>query len=784
MLEQANLLTMMGIPLLTIRPGESKAPISRGWPTVELTPEYLDQVQAKYAGFGLAVKLGGVGRLIDIEGDGPGAEANWSILTKGLDVPETVSWCSARGSHRLFVVPDTLRGLTGEGVIKAGDLEIRLGSHDTFTHYSIIPPFGERTWINDLTTGHVIATLPYDLAVRIQALQANKLPEYGDEYENPQPDAPGSIYCDRTDWDDLLLPDGWTKIGQRIDNVQDWCRPGKGAGLSATTGFCGDRLYVFTTSVAGLESGVTYSKYQYLTFTQYDGDFAASARALVKLGYVKALDVDDIFGEDDTPQVTGESDGCPTLDDILGDTTWTSSKPDVVEQGLSEEIDESKLYHIETEKLLFPGFVSDFAHFHAKRAQRYDLRSGAVVGIVFQSWLMGRKVMLEDGTRANLAAMLLGPSSIGKTAAVQSLNMLISDLGFHDSLFRKFKSWQGMEDAILSTPNMIYIQEEAQDLLRAISDERGNGYLTGLATVMKELITASGSMHRIRTGAGTSAEATEHVDQPYLSLLFTGLADEVWGAINDRLMRDGLAGRLWPIELQQRPERNECPVVDNELFARCRAHCKSWLARTPEELDPPMGEDGEITIARLEPAVINLNRACKAAAWDFAKYTDDMQGVYEELNPAAASVWGRGHELFCKFIMLIAGSRDAECKITYDDTIHAKEIVETTFKQKIYRMDTRVGDDTGNTLLRERVLRYLRRREDEGTTECKARDIMRNTNLTKQQLDMVLIELMHRGEAYVDSTFNPAGTYITGRINFICLPQYRENILRAKGTGV
>lgn len=87
----------------------------------------------------------------------------------------------------------------------------------------------------------------------------------------------------RTDWADLLVPDGWTL--HRIDGSGErhWTRPGKDPrdGTSATTGFTAkDTMKVFSTSHGTLTTIGTHSKLGYLTATKFGGDYKAAAASL------------------------------------------------------------------------------------------------------------------------------------------------------------------------------------------------------------------------------------------------------------------------------------------------------------------------------------------------------------------------------------------------------------------------------------------------------------------------------------------------------------------------
>ncbi len=98
---------------------------------------------------------------------------------------------------------------------------------------------------------------------------------------------PGDDFNQRTTWEEILTPAGWTR-GQVVGDRQHWTRPGKGHGTSATT--TGDVLCCFSSS-AGLPVFDTssrkngLSKFATYAHLNHGGDFKSAARALWELGY-------------------------------------------------------------------------------------------------------------------------------------------------------------------------------------------------------------------------------------------------------------------------------------------------------------------------------------------------------------------------------------------------------------------------------------------------------------------------------------------------------------------
>lgn len=116
---------------------------------------------------------------------------------------------------------------------------------------------------------------------------------------------PGDDFNARTTWDEILIPDGWTKLHSDSMGKTDWRRPGKDYGISATTNYQGNDLFhIFTSSVA-LDSDRSYSKFAYTALTKFGGDFGACANALRQKGYGTSGELGSLA----LPSATASGDG-------------------------------------------------------------------------------------------------------------------------------------------------------------------------------------------------------------------------------------------------------------------------------------------------------------------------------------------------------------------------------------------------------------------------------------------------------------------------------------------
>jgi hypothetical protein len=117
--------------------------------------------------------------------------------------------------------------------------------------------------------------------------------------------SPGDDFNRRAVWAEVLQPHGWELARERGD-VRHWRRPGKGEGISATTGHCrneqsGDLLFVFSSNAAPFEDGRTYNKFGAYALLNHKGDWKAAAKELARQGYGERSTKSDKQGQSESP---------------------------------------------------------------------------------------------------------------------------------------------------------------------------------------------------------------------------------------------------------------------------------------------------------------------------------------------------------------------------------------------------------------------------------------------------------------------------------------------------
>ena len=83
-------------------PNAGKSPIGRGWGRRRPSPPGLRRLYARHPLAGVALMLGPVGGIVDLEGDDPAAAERAIAGLFPSGIPATMGWRSVRGDHRLF----------------------------------------------------------------------------------------------------------------------------------------------------------------------------------------------------------------------------------------------------------------------------------------------------------------------------------------------------------------------------------------------------------------------------------------------------------------------------------------------------------------------------------------------------------------------------------------------------------------------------------------------------------------------------------------------------------
>jgi hypothetical protein len=274
-----------GLPVLPIKPGEKRPPMS-GWQNHATTdkPTIENWFTGLYSDHGVGIATGGTifALDIDVSGDKAGDETLADLELQYGPLPDTATVLTGSGGqHRYFLMPAGVTIRNNASTALGPGLDIRGEGGQCVAPPTIHPNGRPYEWDG----GEIgeIARAPKWL-VELLTARAEPTPAPA-ATSSSDSDSVAARYNEQTTWAQLLSGDGWTLAQTMPDGEQRWVRPGKDAreGISATVGHGGGgQLTVFSSSIAWLPEG-SYSRFGYYACRHHQGDRSAAASRLYEL---------------------------------------------------------------------------------------------------------------------------------------------------------------------------------------------------------------------------------------------------------------------------------------------------------------------------------------------------------------------------------------------------------------------------------------------------------------------------------------------------------------------
>ncbi|MBX9625144.1 MAG: hypothetical protein K2X82_15160 [Gemmataceae bacterium] len=149
-------------------------------------------------------------------------------------------------------------------------------------------PAAAETWLTFPATGPGV--IPAGGRPAPQPVRTDRDRPWGGRRHDPGADwHPWQDFDRRGEWGEILIPLGWAPAGPG-----KWRRPGRAAGVSATTDYHPGMFYLFSASVPGLEPGRGYSKSALFALLHHGGDFTTANKTLAGLGFGRGNQLDPL----------------------------------------------------------------------------------------------------------------------------------------------------------------------------------------------------------------------------------------------------------------------------------------------------------------------------------------------------------------------------------------------------------------------------------------------------------------------------------------------------------
>jgi len=445
---------------------------------------------------------------------------------------------------------------------------------------------------------------------------------------------PGDDFNQRGDVRRVLLASGWSLV--KPGDNEYWRRPNKQSGWSAT--LKNRVLYVFSGNAAPFEPNHAYSPFSVYTLLEHSGDYEAAARELRSQGYG-----DDPISK---PPMVFSDDDIPAPEAL----------PNSYDPGTMPE-------HL----LRVPGFISELMDYCLDTAPYPNQVMAFSGALVLQAFLAGRKVRDSGDNRTNLYLLGLAHSASGKDWPRKINTRILHEIGVSDCVGERFASGEGIQDALFSTPSMLFQTDEIDGMLQSINKSKDARHENIMSTLLTFYSTAN-SIYPMRRKAGK--EAPGAIDQPSLVIFGTAIPNHYYAALSERMLTNGFFARMFILECGRRGTGQEPKIL--EIPERVIETSRWWNDYRPGHGNLQNWHPVPTIIPHTEEAQKILIDARSEAEREYERFESNNDSV-------GTTVWGRVSEQSRKLALIYAISQNPQMPVIGGDA--ARWAVEFTMHQ-------------------------------------------------------------------------------------------------------
>ena len=504
---------------------------------------------------------------------------------------------------------------------------------------------------------------------------------------------------------------GWTLA--RGGENEYWRRPGKDQGWSAT--LRGRVLYVFSSNAAPFEPDRAYSPFAAYTLLEHAGDFAAAAAALRSEGY-------------------GEVGGAEIVDlsGIIG-----TGPPQPAPDPQPQHPDPGSLA---VEMFRVPGFVSAVMDHCLETAPYPNVPLAFCGALALQALLAGRKVRDAGDSRTNLYLLALAFSAVGKDWPRKVNTHVLHNVGLVESLGEKFASGEGIQDSLFRSPAMLFQTDEIDGLLQSINKSRDARHENMLGTLLT-MYSAANSIFPMRRKAGKESPGV--IDQPCLVVYGTAIPTHYYAALSERMLTNGLFGRMLIVESGPRSVGQEPGVINPPR--RVLETARWWSEFCPGT--------GNLERFHPVPRIVEANAEARRLLTD-ARQASEAEYARAETcgDPVGTTVWGRVPEQIRKLALLHAVSVNHQTpQIDAAAVRWATNFIQHQTRRMLFMAHSHVADNPFHASCLK-LLRKLREAPDQMLPHS---TLLRRMKLDAKLFQGLIDTLTQQGDVVVETTPKP-----------------------------
>lgn len=465
---------------------------------------------------------------------------------------------------------------------------------------------------------------------------------------------PGDDFNQRGDLRSLLLTYGWTPLHTQGEN-EYFRRPGKQSGGQSAS-YNGEVFYVFSSNAVPFEPGEGYSPFQVYAILEHNGDYTQAAKTLLDNGYGKKAELAKV-------DLTG----------IINQKNLSNGSEKKAEKMFPDPGPfPEELFEI-------PGFFKEYFKYSMETAFYPNKLLTLGGGLTFLAMLAGRVYKDCRGTHPNIYWVSLADSGTGKEHARSVNKYLAAQAGLMGFIGDNIASGEGLEDSMLLTKKKLFLLDEMDTIFNSLKqrDARAEAMMQRLLS----FYSSARSFYTMRVKAKQKdMPFGETITNPFLVLYGTALPKYFYGALEERVLENGLIPRTIIVDAnipRQAGDPKDIPP-SKELLEMINILKEKAL------------EGGDLVA--INPIIRTLpetDEVSNLLAEDRA-FCDEKVRFFQEHNELAAqALWTRAHEKVCKLAILYAISENVyDPKITGTAVMWARALVAYLTKKMLFLADS------------------------------------------------------------------------------------------------
>ncbi len=396
-----------------------------------------------------------------------------------------------------------------------------------------------------------------------------------------------------------------------------------------------------------------------------------------------------------------------------------------------------------------PGLVSEVMDFTLANAPYPNVGLAFCGAMSLQSFLCGRKVRTSTDLRPNIYLLALASSGTGKDFPRKVNSRVLFEIGHVAALGDKFASGQGIQDALIRSPAMLFQNDEMDGVLRQINFDRENRH-ESIPNVLLTLYTSANDVYPIRVKA--NQKEAVHIDQPHLTLFGTATPQYFYESLSQRMLTNGLFARMIIVDIGKRG-KGQLPGSVHRLPEPILETANWWARFTPGK---PAA--GNLYAVHPRPEVVQFTTEAERALKQLQRTgEEEWDKAYDAGDETGQTAWSRTCENATRLALLYACSKDHQEPVIEPDAVRwATEFAMHQTKRQLYLASTYVAENPFHAM----CLKLLRKLKNGGgrmghsellrLMHIKAADFRELIQTLMQQGQVRQITTPRRGSAKVE----------------------------------